>query len=348
MDDKFVLTSSRRFPDWLAARKASLAFSTYQANKLLLVGVRENGRLSIFERTFPRSMGIAVSRRSMWLASESQIYRFDNVIPEGHTTPEGFDALFGPHQSWITGDLDIHDLAIGANGLPLFVATRFSCLATVGEGYSFRPIWKPPFISRIAAEDRCHLNGMATEDGAPKYATAVSRSDVADGWRDRRADGGIVIEVESGEIVAQGLSMPHSPRLHDGRLYLLNSGTGEFGWIDRETGVFEPIAFCPGYARGLSFIDDWAVIGLSQARENRTFSDLPLAEALEKRDVDARCGLAIVNLRSGEMVHWVRIEGIVSELFDVAILRGTGRPSLIGFKSDEILRVISIDDSQAV
>jgi uncharacterized protein (TIGR03032 family) len=345
-EEKFALSSSRHFPEWLAGTGGSLAFTTYQSGKLFLLGVRPDGRLSVFERTFPRAMGLAVSAdgRSLALATRNTIQRFDNVLPPGQGSAEGYDAVYAPHASWVTGDLDAHDLGFGADGRPVFVNTLFACIAAVSDGASFRPLWKPEFISRLAAEDRCHLNGMAMEDGKPLYATAVSRSDAADGWRDRRRDGGIVIDCESGAIVAEGLSMPHSPRLHEGRLWLLNSGTGEFGHVDLATGRFEPVAFCPGYARGLAFAGGRAVIGLSLARENRTFSGLALDEALAARDVDPRCGLAIVDLASGDMKDWVRIEGVTRELYDVAALPGVRRPSAIGFKTDEVNHVISIED----
>jgi uncharacterized protein (TIGR03032 family) len=185
------------------------------------------------------------------------------------------------------------------------------------------------------------------EEGKPRYATAVSRSDVADGWRDKRVDGGMVIDVESNEIVAEGLSMPHSPRLHQGKLWLLNSGTGEFGHVDVASGKFESLALCPGYARGLAFAGNHALIGLSLARENRTFSGLALEGALAARDVEPRCGLAVVDLSSGDMTGWVRIEGVVRELYDAAFLPGVRRPSAIGFKTDEVKRIISIEDQPA-
>lgn len=344
--EKLAISSSRHFPQWLAATGASIAFTTYQAGKLFLIGVQPNGRLSIFERTFPRSMGLAVSDdgRALALATQTQVIRFDNVLGPGEKTPDGYDALYAPHASWVTGDLDAHDVGWGADGRPVFVNTLFACLAAVSDAHSFRPLWRPPFVSRLAAEDRCHLNGMAMESGAPRYATAVSRSDVADGWRDRRRDGGVVIDVTSGEIVAEGLSMPHSPRFHDGRLWVLNSGAGEFGFIDHQRGKFESVAICPGYARGLAFVGGAALVGLSLARENRTFAGLALDEALSARDVEPRCGLAIFNLASGDMIHWVRIEGVVRELYDVAVLPGVTRPSAIGFKTDEINRVISIEE----
>ena len=343
--EKFALTSSRHFPEWLAATGMSLAFTTYQAGKLFLLGVRPDGRLSVFERTFARSMGLGVSAdgSSLVLATQFQIHRFDNILPAGQFSPDGFDAIYAPHAGWVTGDVDAHDVGFASDGRPLFVNTKFSCLAAVSDSHSFRPIWTPPFVSRLAPEDRCHLNGLALEEGRPRFVTAVSRSDASDGWRDRRADGGVVIDVERNEIVAEGLSMPHSPRLYDGRLWLLNSGAGEFGFIDPQSGRFEALAFCPGYARGLAFVGRHAVIGLSMPRESRTFSGLPLDAALQARSTDPRSGLAIIDLDNGDMTGWVRIEGIVRELYDVAVLPGVRRPSLIGFRTDEVRYVLSID-----
>ena len=104
------------------------------------------------------------------------------------------------------------------------------------------------------------------EVGVPRYVTAVGRSDVADGWREHRAGGGLVIDVQKNEVVLEGLSMPHSPRLYRGKLWLLDSGRGQFGYVDRERGVFEPVAFCAGYARGLTFHGDYALVGLSRPR----------------------------------------------------------------------------------
>ena len=344
--EKFVLTSSRHFPEWLAANRCSIAFTTYQAGKIFLLGVAGQHRLSVFERTFARSMGLGVSDdgRSFFLAMQDRIQRFDNVVAAGQATSDGYDAVYAPHAAWVTGDLDTHDVGFGADGRPLLVNTLFSCLAAVSDDHSFRPVWTPPFVSKLAAEDRCHLNGLAVEAGVPRYVTAVSRSDVADGWRDRRADGGVVVDVGSGDAVVEGLSMPHSPRLREGRLWLLNSGTGELGFADMKTGKFEAVAFCPGYARGLAFVGKHAVVGLSLARDDRTFTGLPLDDALRQRNADARCGLVIFDVERGEMLAWVRIEGVVCELYDVAVLPNVSRPSLVGFKSDQVRYLISIDD----
>jgi uncharacterized protein (TIGR03032 family) len=175
--------------------------------------------------------------------------------------------------------------------------------------------------------------------------TAVSTSDVVDGWRDRRRDGGVVLEVPDGRVLASSLSMPHSPRLHRGRLWLHNSGTGHFGSIDPAGGPFTPLTFCPGYLRGLAFVGDYAVVGLSRAREEKTFGGLALEDELAKRGADARCGLLIINLHTGDASHWLRVEGLVRELYDVAVLPEVTRPMAFGLKTDEIERVIAVGEA---
>jgi uncharacterized protein (TIGR03032 family) len=342
--EKFALTTSPHFNELLARMGTSIAFTTYQAGKVFFLGLQSNGRLSVFERTFERCMGIGVAldSRSFTLATLYQLYRFDNVVPPGEKHEDN-DAVFVPHKSWITGELDVHDVGILPDGNPVFVATTFGCVATVSEHYSFKPLWQPPFVTKLAPEDRCHLNGLAMLDGEPRYVTAVGRSDVADGWRDHRVNGGVLIDIKSNDILTEGLSMPHSPRVHDGRVWLLNSGAGDFGFVDPKSGKFEAVAFCPGYARGLAIVNGHALIGLSLARENRTFQGLALDDALKKHGAAARCGLLVIELATGNTVGWVRIEGVVRELYDVAALPGVRRPAAIGFRSDEIRRVISIE-----
>jgi uncharacterized protein (TIGR03032 family) len=336
------ITTSRQFTAWLLEQHVSLAFTTYQAGKQFLIGLQPDGRLSVFERTFNRCLGLWGDGQTLWMSSLFQLWRFENILESGQVQG-GYDRVYVPQVGYTTGDLDIHDMAVEASGRVVFVNTLFGCLATVSERYSFTPLWQPPFISKLAAEDRCHLNGLALEDGKAAYVTAVSQSDVADGWRDHRRDGGCVIDVRTNKILVTGLSMPHSPRVYRGKLWLHNSGTGWFGSVDREKGTFEPLTFCPGYLRGLSFIGDYAVVGLSKPRENRTFSGLALDDNLAERQAEARCGLQVIDLRTGDAVHWLRIEGVVSELYDVVALAGVRRPSALGFKTDEIRRTLSVD-----
>lgn len=335
---------SRGFQRWLASEDVSLAFSTYQAGKLFLIGQSaEKAALSIYERTFTRCMGLHVDNERIWLSSLYQIWRLENAMPAGEKR-DGFDACYVPQVGYITGDIDAHDLAVDASGRPVFVNTLFGCIATVSETHSFVPLWRPPWLTKLAAEDRCHLNGMAMRAGKPAYVTSASQSDVADGWREHRREGGVVVDVASNEIVTTGLSMPHSPRWYRDQLWVLEAGSGHFGKVDLATGKFERVAFCPGFLRGLSFVGDYAVVGMSKNRKNRTFSDLELSDNLDKHKVQPRCGLQVIDLRTGDVVEWLRIEGVVEELFDVGCIEGIRRPMVIGIVSDDIKRYISVGE----
>jgi len=340
---KLELMASRQFTAWLAEHRLSLAFTTYQAGKVFFIGLQPGGRMSVFERTFSRCMGLWTDGQTMWMSSLDQLWRFENALQPGQSS-EGYDRYFVPQMSFVTGDLDVHDVAVDRDGRVVFVNTLFGCLASPSERHSFVPLWQPKFLTKLAAEDRCHLNGLAMEGGRPKYVTAVSQTDIVDGWREHRGDGGTVIDVPSDEVVVTGLSMPHSPRVHRDELWVLNSGEGFIGRVDRAKGAFEPLAFCPGYLRGLAFAGDFAVVGMSKPRENKTFSGLALDGNLASRGAEARCGLGVIDLRSGDMVHWLHIEGIVSELYDVVVLPGAMRPKALGFKTDEIRRTISVGD----
>jgi uncharacterized protein (TIGR03032 family) len=339
------ITSSRHCADWLAEQKLSLGFTTYQTNKLFLLGRGLNGQLAVNERTFDRCMGLWADGQTMWLATRYQLWRFENALRAGELYQD-CDRLYVPKVGYTTGDLDVHDLAVEGDGRLVFVATLFGCLATLSERHSFAPLWRPPFLSRLAPEDRCHLNGLALEAGRARYITVVSSSDVVDGWRDRRRDGGAVLEVPSGRVIVDKLSMPHSPRFYGGRLWLLNSGTGMFGSVDPKGGDFQPQTFCPGYLRGLAFAGDYAIVGLSRPRQDKTFAGLALDDELAKRGAESRCGLHVIDLRTGHVVHWVRVEGMVQELYDVVVLPGVTRPKALGFKSAEIQQVIAVGDHE--
>lgn len=347
----FEITCSRRFPEWLAAKQLSLGITTYQGNRLLLVGLKPDQRLSVFQRVFPRCMGLHVvesneepAAQTLWMTSQCQVWRFENMVEAGRLLNE-FDRSFIPQQVFYTGDVDAHDIAVDSTGRVLFISTLLSCVATLSNRYSLEPVWNPPFISRLAAEDRCHLNGLALENGQPKYVTACAQTDSFDGWRDQRDSGGCVIDYESGEIVAAGLSMPHSPRVHQDKLWALNSGHGEFGYVDRTTGGFETVAQCCGYARGLSLCDDWAVVGTSMPRHEPTFRGLPLEQKLAKQGTPARCGLQVISLARGETEHWLRFEGDIRELYDVVLLPTVKRPRAAGVQDEEMNHNIWFRDS---
>jgi len=336
----FELTASVHFPAWIGDLGSSIVFTTYQTGKLFFIGLQPNGRLSIFERTLERVMGLHATASSLYLSTLYQVWRFENALGPGETF-NGYDAVYTPRVSHVTGELDIHDIAVDADGRTVFSNTLFNCVATLDPHHSFRPLWRPSWISMLVPEDRCHLNGLALRDGQLRYVTTVSRSDVTDGWRDKRRAGGVVIDVETGEVVCEGLSMPHSPRWHRDTLYLIDSGSGFLGRVDLENRRFERLVFCPGFARGLAFSGHWALIGLSDRRENRTFQDLELEQNLKTHDTETRAGILVVDLRDFSTPHWLRLSGVVRELYDVAVLEGVVRPMAVGFRTDEIRRYLS-------
>ena len=271
-----------------------------------------------------------------------QLWRFENVLRPNEVIHGQFDKCYVPRNAQTIGDLDIHELGIRKNGKVVFVNTKYSCLAELSQTHSFKAIWKPTFISKLAPEDRCHLNGLAMVDGEPKYVTAVCRSDSVDGWRDRRQDGGVVIDVQTDEIVCEGLSMPHSPRWHNGRLWVLNAGTGHLGWVDFEKKAFVPHASVPGFARGLSIIGNVAAVGLSKPR-NQRFEGLQLDGELKKRDAEPWCGVQIISLANGDVLNWIRFEGDISEIFDIAFLPNVKNPMMIGLRTAEIRDLITFE-----
>jgi len=337
-----LVTCSRYCIPWLYEQQVSFAFTTYRLHRLFLVGLKPDGRLSLFERLFERAMGLGIGANRLFLSSRYQLWQLENIVPEG-MWQNGYDRLYVPRVAYTTGELDIHDIAVDSDDRVIFVNTLYSCLATTSDRYSFTPLWKPPFIEKLVPEDRCHLNGLALVNGQPRYVTSLSRSDVATGWRSQRQQGGCIIDVATNEIIAPNLSMPHSPRWYQGKLWVLQSGTGELGYINLETGEFNAIAFCPGYLRGLSFHQDWAIVALSQPRGDRVFTDLPLQDRLAAKGANPRCGLQIVNLKTGNIDHWIDMEGVIGELYDVQTLANVRRPMALGFKTDEICRAITID-----
>jgi uncharacterized protein (TIGR03032 family) len=340
------ISTSRGFLDFLVSNRLSIALTSYQTGQLMLIGPFLDGRLSIFQRNFVRAMGLCVSPARLYLAAMAQIWRFENVLAPGQLATQKsyqYERLYMPRTAYTTGDLDIHELAVDGQGELVFVNTKYCCLATVDPVNSFRPIWKPSFISKIAPEDRCHLNGLTLKDGKPKYVTAVSRSDVVDGWRERRHEGGILIDVETDRVITEDLSMPHSPRLVGDTLYVLDSGRGYLCRVDVDTGKAEPVVFCPGFARGLSFWRGYAIVGTSLPRDG-AFKGLELDDNIKLRDGEPRCGAFIIDLAKGDILHWIRFEGVVRELFDAAFIPGAGSPMCVGLNEAEMRTLITFDE----
>jgi uncharacterized protein (TIGR03032 family) len=342
---EFRYTQTESFVELLRRLRASLLVSTYQANKLLAARATTGG-LSMLVRTFERPMGLAVAADRLTIGTRNQIWVFRNapdIAPR--IEPAGVhDACYLPRSSHLTGDIGVHEIACvnpraASSSAPpcaekelWIVNTRFSCLCMLHPNYSFVPRWRPRFITALAAEDRCHLNGLAVVDGEPRYVTALGATDTAGGWRRDKPSGGCLIEIESNEIVASGLSMPHSPRWHEGRLWLLESGTGRLLLMDAAAGRGQSIAELQGFTRGMALAGPYAFIGLSRIRESSAMDGVPLAE----RRNELKCGVAVVHLPTGRVEAFLEFQSAVEEVFDVQLVFGARFPEIIGFQKDTI------------
>jgi uncharacterized protein (TIGR03032 family) len=309
------------FPALLRQLGASLLVTTYQAGKLVLV--RDEGdHLNTHYRAFQSPMGLALADGGSRLAlgTTLQVWEFRDIPSVARRLePAGaHDACFLPRRSHVTGNVLIHEMAYGSGNELWFVNTRFSCLATLDPEASFTPRWRPPFVTELEPSDRCHLNGLAMVGGKPKYVTALGETDAMAGWRANKARGGVLMDVDTGEVLCRGLSMPHSPRWYGGRLWVCESGSGTLGTVDLNTGRYEAMAAVPGFTRGLDMVGDLAFVGLSQVRESAVFSGIPITERLAPEE--RTCGVCVVDLRRGEPVALLKFTSGVQEVFAVALL----------------------------
>jgi uncharacterized protein (TIGR03032 family) len=309
------------FPALLRQLGASLLVTTYQAGKLVMVRDQRD-HLNTHYRTFQAPMGLALAQGGARLAlgTTLQVWQFRDVPDVARRLePAGrHDACYLPRSSHVTGNVLIHEMAYGSGGQLWFVNTRFSCLATLDAESSFVPRWRPPFVTELEPSDRCHLNGLGMVGGRPKYVTALGETNEMAGWRPNKARGGVLLDVDAGAVLCRGLSMPHSPRWHGGRLWVCESGSGTLGYVDANAGRYEAVAAVPGFTRGLDFAGELAFVGLSQVRESAVFSGIPITERLAPEE--RTCGVCVVDLRRGETVALLRFESGVQEVFAVAVL----------------------------
>jgi uncharacterized protein (TIGR03032 family) len=336
------------FPAILDQLQSSLFVTTYQAGKLVILR-SDAGLINTHFRAFNKPMGMAIAPGRLAIGTAVDVWEFRNVpaVAAKLEPPGKHDACYLPRSAHVTGDIQIHEMAYCSRVSPklgtqvseklayeelLFVNTRFSCLATHDPDHSFAPVWRPKFISQLTPDDRCHLNGLCVVDGRPKWVTALGETDTAGGWRENKKSGGILIDIDSNEIVARNLSMPHSPRWHAGRLWLLESGTGSLGTVDVKTGKYEPIVHLDGFTRGLEMVGNLAFIGLSQVRETAIFSGIQITERLQ--ETERTCGVWVVDIQRGQVVAFLKFEEAVQEIFAVVLLGGVRFPDLINDNTD--------------
>lgn len=325
-------STTDNFVGWLQQSGGSICLSTYQCNKLAILSW-DGKQLSLLLRDFQKPLGLTLQGGHLALATKHEVTLFANASILAHdyleNAPGRYDSLFLPRVTYHTGDLHTHDLAFGKDGLWI-VNTRYGCLAGLSHDYAFIPRWKPPFLSELAPEDRCHLNGLAMVEGSPRYVTALGTTDSAGAWRERKADGGILMSVPEGEILLRGLSMPHSPRWHQGAVYFLNSGTGELGKYTPGSGGWDVVCKLPAFLRGLCCVGNYALVGLSTIREKHLFGGLPVQQSFDK----LVCGVSIIDLTRGAEIGRFEFTAGCTELYEALFIPQLRRPMITNLQQE--------------
>jgi uncharacterized protein (TIGR03032 family) len=327
----FSCSYSPNIPELLNQLGCTIALSTYQAGKLVFLSAKDDEKLMQLPRTFVRAMAIGIDNNKMAIATRDGVIVLVNeptLAPRYPKQPDTYDSFYAPRATYYTGRVDIHGLDWGKDGL-WAVITSFSCLALIDDTYSFTPRWRPPFITELTAEDRCHLNGVVMSEGSPLYVTTLGTGDGPQSWRESLPGGGALIHVPSNTMLMEHLSMPHSPRLYDGCLYMLLSATGEVVRVDPKQRTYETVNKIEGFVRGMARCGDYLFIGRSRLRKNAsTFKDLPIAEKA------LTSGVTVLHLPTGAIVGSIKFESSVDEIYDVQILPGMTRPGIINTESE--------------
>ncbi|MEN2748278.1 TIGR03032 family protein [Sphingomonas sp. T9W2] len=328
--------------DWMLEHRTSLAFTSYQTGQLILAGVDPQGRVAFNEQSYARATGLCFVGGSLRVASMFQLWRLENMLHPGQYANGAHDAVFVPRAAATVNYVDTHEVDVDRDGSVLFVNTRYSCIATIDDRWSFRPVWQPAFISALVPEDRCHLNGLGMVDGRPAFVTAAGVSDRQGGWRASRTDGGILIDIAGNRIVTDRLSMPHSPRWYDGAVWLLDSGRGRLVRIDPVTGHIDPVANCPGFLRGLAFHAGHAIVTISRTRESDA-RELAEQTDFERTGTPSQCGVLVIELRSGRIVQSILFDGKITEMFAVTALPGIRNPISLGPQTVDMIGTVAFD-----
>jgi uncharacterized protein (TIGR03032 family) len=322
----FSCTFSPQLPELVTKLNCSIAITTYQAGKLVLISPADENKFSMLPRSFEKPMGMDIQGDKMILATKDEVIMFENskeLATHYPNKPNTYDGLFTPRVTFHTGQVDMHDIAFGKDGI-WAINTSFSCLCQVNGNFNFIPKWKPSFISDYVSEDRCHLNGLVMVDGKPKYVTALGTTNTPRGWRENIVSGGVLIDVETNEIILDNLAMPHSPVMYNGDLYLLLSATGELVKVNIKNKTYEVIKQLDGFCRGLDIYNDYLFIGMSKLRKNSsTFAKLPFAEKANFS------GIKIIHLPTKAFVGEIKYQTSVDEIYSVRIIPNSIRPNVL-------------------
>lgn len=289
--------------------------TTYNSGRLLVLAAPE-GRLRWRAWRFERPMGLAVEGDRAALAVREEVLRFS----ARQTESGGRLRQVGQCE---TGRVDTHEVAIVGSRV-LFANTRANCVARAKPGGGYAVRWRPSFVDPELRRDQCHMNGLGVRDGELATVTLFGRSDQPRGWRtDARYSSGELMAVADESTLAGGLCMPHSPRWHDGRWWLCDSGRGTLCRVSDSKA--EPIAELPGFTRGLCIVGGYALVGRSRFRDEHVLD----TKRITGRTQTPRSGVSLVDLASGKEVGGVDFLRGGREVFEVTLLPGLPRPRLV-------------------
>lgn len=336
------------FLEWMREEQINIVFSSYKTGKVFTLSpfgkTTSDKNISMYMTSFNRPMGVHVDKQTSYIGCSGNLWRYENY-GKGKHQEHDFDTMYYPKQTYIGSDIDIHDICVDKQGNPYYCSALFNCVCVPSVTHTFKVFWKPPWIDKIVPEDRCHLNGICSRDGVPRYVSCTSQNNVKGAWRDKREETGIIYDIIEDKIVCNGLTMPHSPRWYNNILWVLEAGTGYLCHIDIVTGEIHRDVFIPGFVRGLAFVNErYALVGSSVIRDEAIFQKLPLGTRLKKEGCHSKCGIYVIDLFNMNNPHTINFNKPITELYDVAVMDKTMKGMIMNFGEDKGLREYRIQE----
>lgn len=340
MNINFNFSASRYFTNWLIQNKCNIIISSFNTGHVLTISQKNNNPF-IYYTCLPRTMGMFYKKNKLTLSSLGNLITYDNIGEINDCNHGLFDINFKPSKSIYEPDVDIHDIVVTKQNT-FYISSLFSCICTPSkEKYTFDVYWKPPWISKIINEDRCHLNGLCCIDEKPAFVTSVSKLDITRSWSDCSGKKmGIVYDIVNNKIVCDNLSFPHSPRWHQNKLWILESGTGYFGYI--ENGEFKKKVFIPGFLRGLSFHNNYAIVTTSLDRHLENFKKFELFKNIQNKNTNSKCGVWIIDIETFAISQSLIFKGDIKELYDIVIIPDCNKSRILEINDSKIIQKYNI------
>ena len=349
MSDQVSFGHTRHFTTWMNDHQCSIILSSYSTHHVFTLSLDSKGEITNWFSNIGRAMGINYSKstKNLIISNVGNILTFRDKGSLEHPQYGKFDNNFIPQFGYYSGDVDVHDVCETSTGEIYYVSALFSCVCKPTKNGSFKPYWLPPWISRYAAEDRCHLNGLCLVNDVPRYVTSTCQGDSMGSWRHSGQNGkGIVYDIVENKVVCSGLMNPHSPRWYRDKLWIMESGTGYFGYIDFDKNEFIKCAFVPTFLRGMDFIDNYAIVAGSLPRHDPAFGELPIGSEIEKRSLDPTCGVWVINLDTFDAEHQLFFNLPVKELYDVSIIPQTKRTRVLDLTDPTLLNLFYLNSEE--